>query len=156
MLICAKCLCEKNVLIICTMLTLNAKDIVAAQAKKTTRRHESFKKILEQCNKQIKKSVEIERNITFTFFEVPEFLIGYPLFDLNECIEYLLKTLTTSGFAVKYFFPRIIFVSWGSPLPPPPPPPKKIQNSSLTFNNNNNKKIIQTTKKKSGKFILNF
>ena len=131
---------------------LKAKDIVDAQAKKTNKRHESFKTILEQCNKQIKKSIEIERNITFTFFEVPEFLIGYPLFDLNECIEYLLKALTTSGFVVKYFFPRIIFVSWG-PQQPPPPPQKKLKNSALTFNN---KKIVQTTKKKSGKFVLNF
>lgn len=132
---------------------LNAKDIVAAQAKKTNKRQESFKRILEQCNKQIKKSIEIERNVTFTFFEVPEFLIGYPLFELNECIEYLVKSLTSSGFTVKYFFPRILFVTWGQV--PAPQPPKKLQHSSLS-SILPTKKIVQTTKKKSGKFILNF
>lgn len=132
---------------------LNAKDIVAAQAKKINKRHESFKQIIEQCNKQIKKSIEIERNITFTLFEVPEFLIGFPLFDLNECITYLIKHLTSAGFTVKYFFPRIIYISWAVVVPPQR---KALPKPSIIPQGERDKKIVQTTKKKSGKFVLNF
>jgi hypothetical protein len=46
------------------------------------------------------------------FYEVPQFVIGYPIFDLTKCIEYLKKTLEGEGFLVKYYFPKYLYISW--------------------------------------------
>ena len=46
------------------------------------------------------------------FFEVPEFVIGYPLYNINECVNYIHDKLTSNGFLVKYYFPNILYISW--------------------------------------------
>jgi hypothetical protein len=46
------------------------------------------------------------------FFEFPYFIIGYPLYDLNKCIEYVKTSLTSNGFLVNYYFPNYIYISW--------------------------------------------
>ena len=95
---------------------LSAKDILAVQSRKLNKRSESFDQILEKCYKTIKKSVEVLRNNYNFLFEVPEFIIGYPLYDLNECIEFVVQKLTENGFYVKYFFPRILYIYWGQQI----------------------------------------
>ena len=126
-----------------------ARDIIAAQAKRQNKRYESFEQILNRCHKTINKSIEVLRNNHHCFFEVPEFIIGYPLYDLNECIEYVIRKLTQEGFYVRYFFPRILYISWApQPSPALPQPQPQIAKKAKRT------KVVQT-KKSTGKFILN-
>lgn len=95
---------------------LSASDILKQQQKKQTKRQEAFDFILEQCYKKIQKCIQVTRNVFECFFEIPEFLIGYPLYDLNECTSYCHALLTSKGFQVQYIFPRVLFISWKPPV----------------------------------------
>ena len=46
------------------------------------------------------------------FFEVPEYMFGYPLFDLNDAIRFVVDALTSNGFLAIYYFPKFVYVSW--------------------------------------------
>jgi hypothetical protein len=58
--------------------------------------------------------------------EVPEYVCGFPLYDLNSCIKYLIDSLKVNGFLVKYYFPKVLYISWdfeeikNENKPPPP------------------------------------
>lgn len=69
-----------------------------------------YEKVLEICNKRI--LAQTERDKTNCMFEFPEYVIGYPLFDLNMCIKYCEKHLVANGFLVKYLFPNKFYISW--------------------------------------------
>lgn len=69
-----------------------------------------YEKVLEICNKRILS--QTERDKTNCMFVFPEYIIGYPLFDLNMCIKYCEKHLVANGFLVKYIFPNKFYISW--------------------------------------------
>jgi hypothetical protein len=54
---------------------------------------------------------------TFIWFNVPEYLIGEPIYDKGECIGYLVSELEKNGFHVKYIHPNALFVSWHTWVP---------------------------------------
>jgi len=94
------------------MKYLSAADILKQQTTRQNKRFEAFEHIVASCYKRIEKCVQVTRNVYSCFFEVPEFLIGYPLYDLNECIGYVVNILNSKGFTVQYMFPRVLMVSW--------------------------------------------
>jgi hypothetical protein len=53
----------------------------------------------------------------FCWFVVPEIIIGVPKYDQAGCIAYLMDTLQTNGFQVRYFHPNTIFISWNHWVP---------------------------------------
>jgi Family of unknown function (DUF5759) len=69
-----------------------------------------YEKVLEICNKRI--LAQTERDKTNCMFEFPEYVLGYPLFDLNMCIKFCEKHLVANGFLVKYLFPNKFYISW--------------------------------------------
>ena len=46
-------------------------------------------------------------------FEVPEFMLGVPCYHINDCIRHVMHVLVTNGYRVTYYFPRILWISWG-------------------------------------------
>lgn len=136
------------------MKQLNVREINTFIEKKQTRRKESFEKVLQQCFQKIRGHAAKEQ--IFCLYEVPEFIYGYPLYDLNECISYLYDALNKNGFRVDYFFPRVLQVSWGPKdrgakkklLPPP--------ETLLTTTGTAQSKFIEGVRKykPSGKFVL--
>lgn len=92
---------------------IRATDLAQAHQSKIEKRKQCFDHILDRCCKYIKRHAENEHSMCF--YEVPEFLLGYPLYDLNECISHLYGKLAQNGFQVQYFFPRIILIAWQLP-----------------------------------------
>jgi hypothetical protein len=117
-------------------------DIIDNKKKRESKKLEMFSHILENCCKVIKKCDEIR--VTHCVFEVPEYIFGYPLYNLNDCIVYLLQELTKGGFKVQYIFPNTLIISWHIPtkaIAPPPPP------ATLTYGK-------KSTVKKNGKIAI--
>jgi hypothetical protein len=83
--------------------------------KKNDYKDELFPKILLKCHRRIELS-NSAGNLN-TIYSVPKYVIGYPLFNKNEIIEYLLKNLTKNGFDV-YSYSEIdndyLYISWQS------------------------------------------
>ena len=74
------------------------------------RKIECFDKVLELCHKKIIASSDNKK--TRIFYEVPDFMVGFPLYDINECITHVMQSLKTNGFLTIYYFPKYIYVSW--------------------------------------------
>lgn len=39
-------------------------------------------------------------------------MMGFPVYDLNSCLTYVIDSLKKNGFLVKYYFPKVVYVSW--------------------------------------------
>jgi hypothetical protein len=73
----------------------------------------SFDKITELSHRRI-------RNIAAfggqnTFFEIPGMLIGYPLYDMYDCLNYVVDALRKNGLLVQILPPPnicVIYISW--------------------------------------------
>ena len=107
----------------------NAKEVSQAIIEKRNKQTQHFRKLLELCQQEITRSVDL--NYTHCIFEVPEFLIGHPLYDINESIVYILRTLQENGYKVSYYFPKTIYITW----PLEETPDDKINNTFLEMLN---------------------
>ena len=76
-----------------------------------------YKTILNRIHKKIKVASRQKHNSQFTFFLIPEFLIGIPLYDVAACTSYIINKLTENGFIVKYTHPNLLFISWKKWIP---------------------------------------
>jgi len=71
---------------------------------------EPFTRILELCNLQISQAEKMSK--TECYFQVPEFLFGFPLYDISECITFLVEKLKFNDYYVQYYHPKLLFISW--------------------------------------------
>ena len=78
---------------------------------------ELFKKILNRIHIRIKTTAKQNIHEKFCWFVVPEIIIGVPKYDQAGCIAYLMNTLETNGFKVRYFHPNTILISWNHWVP---------------------------------------
>jgi hypothetical protein len=71
-----------------------------------------FNKILNRIHVKIKTISRQKIDEQFTWFLVPEIIIGVPRYDHAACIAYLIDKLKTNGFNVRYIHPNLLFISW--------------------------------------------
>jgi len=75
-------------------------------------RVECFKKILDIIMKKIE--IKALSGDTFLLYEIPEFILGEPSYDIKECSEYLMKELKKHSFLkdVSFYEPNVMFIAW--------------------------------------------
>lgn len=101
-------------------LTLN--ELYAMRTKKHKARTISFDRVLELCHRRI-RTVASYGGMN-TFYEVPGMLVGYPLFNIFECLDYVVDHLRRAGFLIQILPPPqvcVIYISWD---------PKELQPTS--------------------------
>lgn len=86
-------------------------DITQSLHRRKVMQHECFKKILEKCFNRIKKAALVSK-MQMCVYEVPEFMLGHPFYNMQECIIYLIDQLKDRGYNVRYYFPKSIVVQW--------------------------------------------
>ena len=89
---------------------LNINDLFETTNNKTLRRLETYDKILQQCHCRIKYYSKFEK--TTCFFAIPEFIIGVPLFDVQELRLYVINSLKKNGFQIMYLHPNWLMIDW--------------------------------------------
>ena len=92
------------------MKKLNIYELHGEMNKKKENRMKSLDHVLERCHTKIRNASKKE--LARTWFDVPEFIIGLPVYNLNDCIIHLMTSLNQNGFVVKYFFPKVLYISW--------------------------------------------
>jgi hypothetical protein len=112
---------------------------------KKKERHVVYEKIFDKCRTYVMKYAENDKYRCF--YEVPEFILGLPVYNINSAIMYILDKLKDTGFLVKYFFPKHLYISWDlqeiagkKPQPFIPniyTPPKLQPLPKLSITNNN-------------------
>ena len=76
-----------------------------------------FNKILARCQKRIHLTGRNKRNEQHIWFQIPEYIFGEPVYDVGDCIAFIVMKLENNGFHVKYLHPNTIFVDWKSYVP---------------------------------------
>ena len=69
-----------------------------------------YEKVLGHCFRKVREHVL--RDQKFCFFPVPEYLAGFPLYNITHCTCFIIKKLNQSGFNTKYIPPNVIYIYW--------------------------------------------
>jgi len=93
------------------MSQLNMKELYSTINEKTLKRMEIYDDVLKKCHLRIKYNSSLER--TYCFYQIPEFIIGVPLYDTNEMRTYVMNSLKNNGFEFLYIDPNWLFIHWG-------------------------------------------
>lgn len=81
------------------------RNIKERQDKKTA----AFEVLLDRIHKKIQ--IAADNNFYKFVYDVPLFVLGYPLYDMNKCIAYLTVELRNAGFIVKIELPKKLYIS---------------------------------------------
>ena len=69
-----------------------------------------YEKVLGHCFRKVREHVL--RDQKFCFFPVPEYLAGFPLYNITHCTCFIIKKLNQSNFNTKYIPPNVIYICW--------------------------------------------
>jgi len=89
---------------------LNIYSLYKKQHEKQKIRISVYEKVLLKCHKRIKFVADSGKQQTY--FIVPEYMFGIPLYNQIACVCYLIIKLRKNGFKVKYTHPNFIYISW--------------------------------------------
>jgi hypothetical protein len=78
------------------------------------RRSDHKKELYESLMNTVHHRIETvaKRQETQCFFQVPEFIVGKPLYDAYQCTGYMIQRLKDEGFVVQYAHPNTLYIDW--------------------------------------------
>jgi hypothetical protein len=92
---------------------LSLYDLYEIKKKKDNKINEAFNIILNSCHKKIKHIAQIGGQSLY--YSIPPIIIGYPLYNYSNCMNYIISELKTSGLYVA-ILPEPnnnnIYISW--------------------------------------------
>jgi hypothetical protein len=83
-------------------------DIHKKQKEKEMYRIKIYEKIASKLFRKIKETSDD----TYCFFEIPIYIPGLPIYNLTECVMFLLNLIQEKGFKGRYCDNCILYVSW--------------------------------------------
>jgi len=89
---------------------VKATELVKRQKEKENKKFITFNKIYSNIEKKITKASD--RNLYSTFYQIPQILIGFPSYSINECYSYIDNKLKNDGFKTEEYLDNIILISW--------------------------------------------
>lgn len=89
---------------------VKANDLIKQQKDRESRKLITYDKIYNHIEKKI--SMASSGNYYFTWYQIPEILIGLPTYSLSDCLSYIKKRLNKDGFEVIIYEPNILYISW--------------------------------------------
>jgi hypothetical protein len=96
---------------------LNIDELYESKKKSDLNRLEAFNKLLLKIHSKIKIVSRQRNSNNFCCYVIPEILIGYPNYDIGECIGYITFRLNNDGFLTRYVHPNMLFISWNHWIP---------------------------------------
>ena len=110
------------------MLSININKLRGEVELSEQRKIKIYEKILDLCYQRILNSNKKNDDYACSYI-VPNVVFGLPLYDVNECITFIINKLVEKEFNIVYAFPTTIHISWR--------PVDKFENK---FENNKHKK----------------
>lgn len=89
---------------------ITAIELQRASSRRMLRSVEGHNVILTRCYSKIKRVAGIDG--TSCIFEVPEFVIGVPPYEMCKAVSHVISSLERNGYEVTYMFPRSLLISW--------------------------------------------
>lgn len=101
---------------------ISASEIASREQARRNLRKETYRSILEQFSKKIKAASE--RREPSVSLVVPPFVIGFPMYPMDEALVYLRRQLVISGYSVSQGLePGQFIVNWQRARPKSTPRP---------------------------------
>ena len=85
------------------MSQLNIKDLYTSAKKTELEKYKLFDEVLKKCHKKIKLNADNKK--TNCIFQVPPFIFGKPLYDIDVLQDFLLKSLKMNIYLIKIILP---------------------------------------------------
>lgn len=89
---------------------IQAKDLVQKQKEREKIKYKTFSKIYNLLEKKI--ILASSSNFYQIYYQVPEFIIGLPLYNCKECSSYLAHQLHINGFTVDINDSNMMLIKW--------------------------------------------
>ncbi len=89
---------------------VKADDLIKQQKEREERKKATFDKIYVHIEKKIVTASA--GDYYYTWYQIPEFLVGLPMYSVDECQQYIQKKLKSNGFDTDFFPPNIIHIKW--------------------------------------------
>lgn len=97
--------------------SIDIEDLYETKQKMDVNRLNIYNKLLARVHNRIKTASRQRENNQFCWFVMPELLVGYPNYDISECLLYIINRLETDGFLTRYVHPNLILISWNHYVP---------------------------------------
>jgi len=91
-------------------LKLDINELQAPLKEKERIKTDIYEKVLKRVHSRIK--MVSRQPATFCMFIIPEFILGVPLYNFEECKNYIITSLRDNGLAVNYTEPNLLYISW--------------------------------------------
>ena len=89
---------------------INLYKLNSTRRKRYEKQKNIFNLVLKRCHSKITTSGnQMKTECTFT---IPPYIPGYPLFDIEECMRFLIYKLEKNKFKIKLINTSTIIVSW--------------------------------------------
>jgi hypothetical protein len=89
---------------------VKAVELIKQQKEREDRKFITFEKIYKIVEKKI--CFASSGDFYHTWYEMPEFLVGMPMYSRDECRKYITEKLLLNGFKIDLFEPNILLISW--------------------------------------------
>ena len=96
---------------------LNIEDLYETKQRIDLNRIDLYNKLLSKVHGKIKIASRQRISDNFISYVMPEILIGYPNYNLSECLNYIIDKLESDGFLCKYIHPNLLLISWDHWVP---------------------------------------
>lgn len=96
---------------------LDIDELYQTKQKIDMNRLELFNKLLKRIHSKILFLSKKREQNNFCSYVMPEILIGYPNYNLLECLNYIMTSLKNDGFRCRYIHPNLLLISWDHWVP---------------------------------------
>jgi len=96
---------------------LNMDELYKQKQQSEEHKIKVYQRVLARVHKKIKSTSRMRNSDKFTFFLLPEFILGVPRYNMVECTSYIIEKLIDNGFMIKYTHPNLLFISWQHYVP---------------------------------------
>jgi hypothetical protein len=96
---------------------LNIDELYETKKKNDLNRLEIYNKLLLKVHTRIKTASRQRNSENFCHFVMPEILVGYPNYNISDCVVFIIDRLQTDGFVSRYVHPNLLLISWNHWVP---------------------------------------
>ena len=89
---------------------VKADTLIKEQKDREERKKQTYDKIYSLVERKI--ILASKGDYYYTWCQIPDFLVGLPLYSMEECQKYLRHRLKREGFKTEYYEPNILYIEW--------------------------------------------
>ena len=100
---------------------MRANDVLKEQEERRENRMSAMTPVMEQIGAKIRQQSIHNARAPYILYEIPTYVFGFPLFDLKEAVDFLVREFSKAGYwiwVVDGNTPnsKCLFISWVKPV----------------------------------------